>query len=322
MKTKALLISLFAVLLLVAACKTTDVRDATPISWKQQQGYMKKVRDPRIFGLSIYETPAGPQIRGGGRVHPSQAEVLEMLTEQKETLRPVVNLHGNFGVQWPVLLDLTMASSWFEFETAQKIGARPVGEGGKAQLVRRPGEEIPDCLSLIPSVRLGQLFVENCLVYVRLANGPIGSLDRGIDEPELKGVVGWDLLQKLEQIQLLYSVGKVVLVTSEAYEPNPNLLVAQLPLVKHAGACVVRGAVNGESGLILIDPAGDFEVAAGADGAVSLVQLGPNFSFSNPQVSPSIGGVRFGARLLKNYQVTICPQAGVVYFETPPVEEE
>jgi len=63
-------------------------------------------------------------------------------------------------------------------------------------------------------------------------------------------------------------------------------------------------------------------VAAGPKQAVSLVQLGSNLTFSNPQVSLSSGGVRIGARLLKNYLVTICPQAGIVYFETQSVEEE
>lgn len=322
MKMKTILISLFATLFLLAGCKTTEVREPQPISWRQQQDYSKKVRDPRIFGLGIYDTPTGPQIRGGGRVHPGQIEMLEMLTEEEETLRPVVNLHGNFGVQWPVLLDVTMASSWFEFDTAQAVGARPVSEGSKVQLIHLPGEEISACFSLIPSVRLGQLFIENALVYVRLANGPLGSVARDIVEPEIKGVVGWDLLQNLEQIQFLYSIGQIVLVTSEAYEPNPNLLVAQLPLVERAGACVVRGTVDGQSGVILIDPSGDFEVATGSGRAVSLVQLGTNLTFSNPQVSRSTGGVRMGAQLLKNYQVTICPLAGLVYFETQPVEEE
>lgn len=313
---------LFVVLFLVAGCKTTEVQEVTPISWKQQQAYSAKVRDPRIFGLGIYDTPSGPQIRGGGRVHPGRAEALEMLMGEEETPRPVVNLNGNFGKQWPVLLDVSLASSWFEFDVAQDIGARPVGEGGKVELVRQSGDDVPACFSLIPSVRLGQFFIENCLVYVRLANGPLGSIAKEIVEPELKGVVGWDLLQKLEQLQFLYSIGQIVLVTSETYEPNPNLLVAELPLVKHAGACVVRGTVNGTSGLILLDPAGDFEVMAGPGMDVSLVQLGEKLRFSNPQVSTSSGEVRIGAQLLKNYQLTICPQAGVVYFETQPVEPE
>lgn len=311
---------LLVVLFLVAGCKTTEVHKVKPISWKQQQVYSAKVCDPRIFGLGIYDTPSGPQIRGGGRVHPGRAEVLKMLMDKKETPRPVVNLNGSFGKQWPVLLDVSLASSWVEFDLAQKIGARPVSEGGNVQLVHQSGDDIPACLSLIPSVCLGQFFIENCLVYVRLANGPLGSVARGITEPELKGVVGWDLLQKLEQIQFLYSIGQIVLVTRGTYKPNPGLLVAELPLVKHAGACVVRGTVNGKSELVLLDPAGDFEVMAGPGMDVSLMQLGENLIFSNPQVSTSSGEVRMGARLLKNYQVTICPQAGVVYFETRPFE--
>ena len=281
---KRIFFMLTAVLLMTAGCKTTEPEKTTPISWEAQQAYLKKVRDPRVFGLGIYQTPSGVQIRGGGRLHPAQAEALPMLVE--EPFRPVVNLHGNFGVQWPVLLDCA------------------------------------SCLSLIPSLRLGQLFVENPLVYVRLANGPLGPAAREIEEPVLRGVVGWGGLQKLEQIQFVYSVGHVVLKTTEVYEPNPALVVAELPLVKHAGVCAVRGTVDGQDGIILIDPAGDFEVATSSGGEISILQLGENLSFSNPTVSVLPGEVRIGARLLQNYRVTICPQADTIYFETRPVFSE
>jgi hypothetical protein len=305
-------------LLILAGCKTTEPEETVPVSWREQQAYLARASDPRIFGLSIYETPAGPQIRGGGRLHPGQAEALPMLLEAP--FRPVVNLHGNFGVQWPVLLDLTASVSCLEFDTARKVGARPVGEQAKPQLVKLPGEDVASCVSLVPSLRLGQLFVENPLVYVRMANGSLGRAARGIDRPGLRGVVGWNVLEKLEQIQFLYSIGQVVLKTTDPYVPNPGLLVAELPLVEHAGACAVRGVVNGKRGLILLDPAGDFEVAAG--GTVSSLKLGTNLTLTNPAVSSSPGGVRVGSRLLQNYRVTICPKAGVVYFETKMTGEE
>jgi len=315
--SKRILFLMGAALLLAAGCKTTEPEETVPVSWEEQQQFLKRVNDPRIFGLHIYETPAGPQIRGGGRLHPEQAEALEM--QGSEPLRPVVNLHGNFGVKWPILLDLTAANSHMEFNTARKAGARPVGEQGRPQLVRRPGEETTSCMGLIPSLRLGQLFVENPLVFIRFENGPLGSLARGIDEPVIKGVVGWNVLEKLEQIQFLYSAGRVILKTTEPYVPNPGLLQAELPLVKHVGACAVRGTVNGKQSLILIDPAGDFEVAA--NGSVSSLRMGP-LTLSTPEVSASPGGVRIGARWLQSYRVTVCPKAGVVYFETRMVVEE
>lgn len=304
--------------LVLAGCKTTEPEETVPVSWEEQQLFMKRVSDPRIFGLNIYETPSGPQIRGGGRLHPEQSEALKMQVESP--MRPVVPLHGNFGVQWPVLLDLTASYTVLEFDTARKAGARPVGEQGRAQLIKSPGDDVAACVSLIPSLRLGQLFVENPLVNVRFANGPLGPVARGIDEPVLRGVVGWNVLEKLEQIQFLYSAGRVVLKTTESYVPNPNLLVAELPLVQHAGACAVRGIVNGRREMILIDPAGDFEVAA--SGAVSSLALGSELAFSNPVVSSSPGGVRIGARLLENYRMTVCPNAGVIYFETKMIVKE
>jgi len=306
-----------AAVLFLAGCKTTEPEETTPVSWNEQQRYLQRISDPRIFGLHIYETPGGPQIRGGGRLHPGKAEALPMKVEAP--LRPVVGMKGSFGIQWPVLLDCTASMSTMEFDTALKAGARPIGEQETPQMIRRPGEEVTSCASIMPSLKLGQLSVENALISVRFANGPIGKMARGMDDPVIKGVVGWNVLEKLAQIQFLYSAERVILKTTDSYTPNPSRLVAQLPLVQHVGACAVRAAVNGKRTLVLIDPAGDFEVAA--DNAVSSLVLGNNLRFLNPPVSPSPGGVRIGARLLENYRLTICPKAGVVYFETKMIEQ-
>ena len=309
MKTTVRILFTSAVLL-AAGCKTTETK---PVAWKAQQAYMAQVKDPRRFGYSIYQTPAGIEYRDGCRLHPNQTAGLSMKAE--EPLRPVVTLRGKFGLEAPLLFDFTALSSWIEFDLAQTFGAQPVSESS-AQLVKLRGEEIAGCLSVVPTLRLDQLYIENPLVYVRMANGPLGTVARGIEKPELKGVMGWDILKKFGQLQLNYAGKRMVLSTTEAaYVPNPALLVAKIPLVKYAGACAVRGTVDGKAGLILIDPAGDFEVAADGAAAVSSVQLDAGLIFSAPAVSNSPGGTRIGARLLQSYTVTVCPQAGAIYFE-------
>ena len=70
--------------------------------------------------------------------------------------------------------------------------------------------------------------------------------------------------------------------------------------------------------IILIDPAGDFEIV----GTTSSIELAPNLVFSSSESGPSLGGVRIGARALQNYEVSICPQAGLIYFEQQPIGEE
>lgn len=311
MKTSAQIFFATAVLL-TAACKTTETK---PVTWKEQSAYMAKVKDPRRFSYSIYQTPAGIDYRGGCRLHMNQVTELPMKAE--EPFRPVGMLRGNLGLKSPILFDFTSSSSWLEFDLAQSLGAQPISEG-KAQLVKTPGEEFPGCLSAVPSLRFGQLYIENPLVYVRMANGPIGSLARGIEKPELKGVVGWDLLKKCEQVCLDYPEKRLVLSTAAVvYEPDPSLVVAKVPLMKHAGACAVRGLVDGKAGLILLDPAGDFEIATEGAAAVSSIQLDGGLTLSASAVAKSPGGTRIGARLLQNYRVMICPQAGAVYFERP-----
>ncbi len=312
MKTKAGLFFMSALLLLSAACKTTETK---PVSWKERSAYFAKVRDPRIYGFSIYQTPGGVEYRGGTRVHPNQGAALLMKADKP--LRPVVVMKGNLGLETLMLLDFSTSASWFDFNLAQKLGTLPVSER-TAQVVNRPGEEIAGCISMVPSIHFEQLSIEFVPVYVRLATGFLGPLARGIEKPEIKGVLGWDVLQKIEQIQLDYSTGKILLSTAKTgYAPDPATLIAKIPLVKHAGACAVRGMVAGKESLILIDPAGDFEFATDGAAAVSSVALADDLLFTAPAVADSSGGTRIGARLLRNYRVTVCPQAGEVYFEKP-----
>lgn len=299
-------------MLVPAGCKTLE-KDTKRIPWEQRKAYLKKVQDPRVYGLAIYDTPAGPQIRGGGRLHPERAGALDLLAG--EPPRPLIHLNGNFNEQWPVLLDFTSGATWLEYELASRLRARPVGEM-KARLVTLAGDDIPAALSCVSSLRLGQMFIEHPLVYVRMATGSLGAMNRNVSEGPVQAVIGWDLLKKFNQIQFLYSINQVLLTTmEEEYVPNPEWLVATLPLVKHVGMCAVRGRMNGQTGNILIDPAGDFEVAA--PGTVSSLQLGEGIVLSDPVAAPSPGGVRVGAKLLQKYQVTVCPRAGVIHFENP-----
>jgi hypothetical protein len=310
MKTKNGLFFLTFTLLAATACKTTETK---PVPWKEQSAYLAKVCDPRIYGFGIYQTPGGMEYRGGTRVHPNQGAALPMKAEAP--FRPVVTLKVSLGMEVPVLLDFSTSASWLEFGLANKTGALPLGER-EAQLVKRSGDEIASCISMVPSMRFKQISIERPLVNVRMATGPLGPLARGIEEPELKGVIGWEVLRNLEQIQLNYSQGKVLISTGKtAYNPDPAQCIAKLPLVKYAGVCAVRGIIDNREELILIDPAGDFEVATDGAAAVSSIVLDPEIVFSAPAIAESPGGTRIGARLLQNYQITICPQAGWIYFE-------
>lgn len=297
---------LFVSFIFLYGCVSNDA--VKPLPWEQQQAYMSKVRDPRVYGLGIYQTPGGVEYRGGGRLHPGQAELLPMAAEKP--FRPVVMMRGGFGREWPVLLDCTSPSSWLNYGLARSIGAQPVGEHSAKLVKASSDDDVVSCMSLVQSLRFGQLYVERPLVYVRMADGSLGAQARDVEKPAPKGVIGWDILKKFAQIRFDYSSGQVVLVTDQPYKPNPLRLAAALPLVSHAGACAVHGTVNGRSSLILIDPAGDFDLA----GAES-VRLSEDLNISVAVPAESIGGIRVGLRALEKYSVTVCPQDGMIYFE-------
>ena len=298
-------------------CKTTD--EPKPVTWERQQAYLKKSRDPRIFGLGIHQTPDGVILGGGGRLHPSQATAVGILL--RDPWRPVVYVGSKPKQEVPVLIDLTVSTSLFGFDAALEMRAHPVSEG-PAKMVNLPGEDASGCISMVPSIRFGLLFVENPLVVVRLANGLPDGAVRGDLDPQPKAVLGWDVFQEFEQIQFLYSIGQIVMKTTEAYEPNPNLLLANIPILERRGVCAVEGVLDGKAVPVLIDPAGDFEVAVPQGTAVSTLQLADGVAVSDPVVAVSSGGVRVGARFLERYRVTVCPKRGRVYFEFSPQIDE
>jgi hypothetical protein len=303
------LIVLFSMVCVLAGCSTTD--EPTPVSWARRQAYLKSVQDPRLYGLSMVQVPGGVQIQGGGRLHYSQSYALEMLSEDPPL--PVVTLNGRTKAEWPVLIDLTVPNSLFEFDAALGLKAHPVS-AKDPQLVRLGNTEA--CLSLIPSLRFGQVFIENSLVLVQLKNGLSDAIARGVSEPRPRGIVGWDMLRKMGLIQFIYSAKMIVLQSTDGdYEPNPQNTLARLPLLKEARACAVQGVVDGKPVTVFIDPAGDFEVAVPQGQPISTLQFSDEFLFTNPSVAVSPGGVRIGARFLKHYRVTICPTQEMVYFE-------
>lgn len=307
---KSLIFFVF-VLCLVAGCKTTD-GPAQPVSWERQSAYLSRVRDPRLYGLGIYETPAGIEIRGGGRLHPGQIEKLQM--KAKDPVRPVVEVRGEFGRRWPVLLDVTASKSWINFDLAQKLDAIPVGEGD-AMLLREAGSEIVRAVSLVPSMRFGQLYIEQPLLQVRMTEDPAGELERGIESPQIKGVIGWDILRRFAQIRFQPDSGDVILVTDEAYQPNPGLLTARLPLVQHAGVCAVYGNIAGRKRMVLIDPAGAFETALPEAVPGGRIELTEDLFVDAVVSGKSSSGIRLGAEWLQQFTITVCPQEGAVYFE-------
>ncbi|MFA5687726.1 MAG: hypothetical protein WC959_01025 [Kiritimatiellales bacterium] len=302
--------ALFA-LFIIAGCKTSE--EPQPLSWRQQQEFTARTRDPRIYNIGIYQTPGGgTEYRGGSRLHLKQIEALPMQAEKP--YRTVINIRTGIGREYPVLLDFTENKNWFTFELAKKIGAQAIGER-QARLEKRPDDDIASCVSVVKSLRLNQLYIEDPVLHVRMASGPLGAQARGIKKPAPEGVIGWATLSKFEQIRLDYSTGKIILMTTEEYISNPDLVVFSLPIVKSIGACAVRGNVDGKDRFVLIDPAGDFEVSSDSAAMIQTIRLG-EFEIAKPAVvQASVGGIRLGAKFLAKYSVVICPRKDMIYFE-------
>jgi hypothetical protein len=176
------------------------------------------------------------------------------------------------------------------------------------------------CRSLLTNLKLGTMHVENVLFYTRLATGGLGPLDRGLEEPSVGMVLGWDLLRRLEMVRFDFAEKKVSFVSTERMDIDDTALSGRATISSVPGyGCVVEGRLGGQPQLFVLDPAGDFELAFAGTAleGVDELSLG-SLTVRNVAVSTvAMEGQlpRIGGRLLSKYAVTLCPRQGLVYFE-------
>ena len=102
-------------------------------------------------------------------------------------------------------------------------------------------------------------------------------------------------------------------------------MIAALPLKEVEGAFATDGAIDGEKKTIILDSAGDFEVAMDNPPSDTLKQVSVgDLVFRNVKVVESkdqslglLSHPRIGRKLLSKFNITFAPKKKLVYFERP-----
>jgi hypothetical protein len=293
-----------------------------PISPEHQAKYLSHPIPPQQYGFPVYRVPNGINCKAQLRLHPNHLVTVDMI----EGDIPVIKVQGRSRREkMNILLDFGSNVSWIEFTKSQEFKAKFLGINKKNipyRGVYNTGGKTA-FLGLITQLRIPPLFMENIPFYIRMATGALGPQARGIEQPIVDAVLGYDNLSAFEYIQIDPFDKKIRFSSSIPYVPHDELLMTTAKIVKISGfGLAVDGAIFGKPTPIVLDFAGDYAFTRGdiKVNSTKQVSLGDIVFTKVPTLvtEPHIGPPGAGRKMLNAYVITICAKKGVVYFERPP----
>ncbi|MDH3982250.1 MAG: hypothetical protein OES84_05035, partial [Kiritimatiellaceae bacterium] len=307
-------LSILALSLTLAGCASKPDHEGEEVIMPkmQQNTYLSHAKQPQHFGFHAFPVPdGGIAVRGEARQHPNHLSATEFDIDGI----PAIKMRGNARRKnMIVLMDPSSPSSWIEFNKSQEMDTTFLGMNGK-NIPYRGGYNTGGAdgyMGVIKNLRINNLFIENTPVYVRMATGSLGPMNRGIKVPHIDAVFGYDTIKTFEYVQFDFNSNVIKLSSTIQYVPHDGLLmtVASIVPIKKYGLAV-EGAIYGESTPIILDFAGDYHFARG-DKKVSTtkqVSLGEVVARSVPTLLLPINDSppRAGRKLLEKYIITICP---------------
>ena len=321
MTIRTLLFAAAGAIGLFQGCQTPTPKETTPLSEAQLKAFLGHARDARTFWITVYQSENGPIFAGANRLHPEQVARLPFRSASEYTT-PIIRL-GSLEV-FDAVIDTSSRENWMDFSTGRDLHATPLAPvcEMKPEHVK---DNIPGYISVVSNLRFDELDVENAVVCMRGAFGPLGPLSRypGKSQPEC--VIGCDMLRSFQVAQIDYPARVVVLSSGADYTPDTTNLIATVPLQEVAGAFAGDGVVDGEPKTVIIDSAGDFEFAMSnpPTNVLRQVSIGDLVFRKVNVVSLSELDLglpnypRIGNKLLSRFKVTFAPKRRLVYFERP-----
>ena len=236
-------------------------------------------------------------------------------------------IHADNGREETIaaLIDTTAARSWLDFATFTRVKATPLGPPAYDYTPRNVNDSIPGYASILTKLRFDQLHMESALFHFRAATGPLGYLARGEDHPAPSAILGCDILKAFAFVQIDYPNHSVIFSATSEYSPDVTNLIAALPLNEVEGAYAAEGMADNEKKLILLDSAGNFEMAMDNPPSDKLKQISVgDLVFRNVTAVSSkdrslglLSHPRIGRQLLSRFKITFVPKKKLVYFERP-----
>lgn len=337
-----------ACLALAAGCATISAPPPEPLRTSQVDAFLKGGRDARAMGITIYQGPAGkPTFEFANRPHMGRAAEKPMASAQG-TPYPVIDAKAGDETSFQMLVDTSARQSWLVLDACRDMDYRtfapPLGE-----YPDHVDSTVPGYAGVGNKIIMGTMHVESPVFYVPMAAGHLGPLAR-LERPDgaeplpdkslrareklrtgIRAVMGAETLKNFDWVRFDFPSRKLRVSSNGAWKaPNPDAVVARLPMQDWHGRPAVSVRVDGQPMLAVLDTAGDFElslpVPPAADGRVELgdrplsadlpqfaVPLRSHASLGLPDTFPA----RLGLRILGRYAVTLDYKSRTVWLEDP-----
>jgi hypothetical protein len=310
--------------LLAAGCATTS-DEIKPLTDRQLHDIFSRAKDTRHFWVTVYQSGnKGAQFSGANRLHPEHVANMPFIQGTPSTA-PIIHADNGREETFSALIDTSAGRSWLDLSTFTRANATPLGPPAYDYTPKNVADPVIGYACILTKLRFDQLHVENALFHFRAATGPLGYLAREEAHPAPSAILGCDLLKAFAFIQINYPGRAAIFSATSDYSSNGTNLIAALPLQEVEGAFATEGMVEDEKKLILLDSAGDFEIAMDNPPSDKLKQVSVgDLVFRNVTTVSSkdrclglLSYPRVGRRLLSRFVVTFAPKKKVVYVERP-----
>ena len=320
-----LVLSLLTLVAALAGCRSPQPDLIKPLPDDQLRAFFGRPEDPRRYAITIYSSDEGPVFVGANRLHPGQQAVLPFTTRRSDSA-PVIEAGTKGDDAQPFLLDTSSRESWLRFEAAGAVHAVALGTDRAYNTTpHHVRDDIPAYGCIMGHLVFDPLSMDNVIIFVRAASGPLGMLGRNVTSPKPEGVLGCNVLREFSYGQLDFEARLVTMTSSLGYHPDPDRLVAAVPLLDKDGPYAVSGMVDGKKTTIVLDTGGDFNIAMPkmTMGPLKQISIGDlvfrdvrPYTLRERNLMPETTA-RIGRQLLARYKVTFDNLHYTVYFEKP-----
>lgn len=224
--------------------------------------FVQRAVDPREFAVTVTVNANNvPLFINAHRPRPGHDAVAVFLSPDYSQLPLIEGMLDGRPARF--LVDPTSPANWTSLDRALQFRLVPLGP----PLVYGVPEHVPDAsrgaLCAASTLIVDLLPVDAVLFYARPLRGSLWPLCRSADARDADAVLGWSFLRAFERVQWDFPARRIVLSSRRFAEEQsaPEPVLTRLPLEPGFNSLVVKGTIEGQTCLLLLDLAGDFELA-------------------------------------------------------------
>jgi len=274
-RTILICLSIIGSALLVVSCSSLQSQptSSSMLSQTEVDAVVKRGKSPQVFGLTAYGTENGALFAGAFRLHEGQAGRIDFKSDRNSTT-PIIGVNDD---NYLMLIDSSAAESWITpSANAGMNGVVLKDQYTFNKIPRHVYDTVGGMAVNVQKMTIDKIHVENAIFYMRAASGPLGMLTRWEKSPSLSGILGADFLRAFKFVRISLRDRYIVLSATANYPPNNAATLTIVNTKDLQGGIGVDAMLDGEKASVMIDLAGDFELAVGQpqDSTMRQVSIG------------------------------------------------